>query len=68
MKAEKGINIPVNVIENVASMVDQVKDLQKNIDRANNTIFRLKYQFMGGGANRRLQQKDNTEEIDMHHS
>jgi hypothetical protein len=29
MKAEKGINIPVNVIEKVASMVDQVKDLQQ---------------------------------------
>jgi hypothetical protein len=28
MKAEKGINIPVNVIEKVASMVDQVKYLQ----------------------------------------
>jgi hypothetical protein len=29
MKAEKGINIPDNVIEKVASMVDQVKDLQQ---------------------------------------
>jgi hypothetical protein len=30
MKAERGINIPESVIEKVASMVDQVKDLQKN--------------------------------------
>jgi hypothetical protein len=30
MKADKGINIPESVIEKVASMVDQVKDLQKN--------------------------------------
>jgi hypothetical protein len=29
MKAEKGINIPDNAIEKVASMVDQVKDLQQ---------------------------------------
>jgi hypothetical protein len=29
MKAEKGINIPEIVIEKVASMVDQVKDLPK---------------------------------------
>jgi superfamily II DNA helicase RecQ len=47
MKAEKRINIPVNVIEKVASMVDQVKDLQQKIDEANNNICRLKYQFMG---------------------
>jgi TolA-binding protein len=47
MKAEKEINIPVNVIEKVASMVDQVKDLQQKIDEANNNICRLKYQFMG---------------------
>jgi TolA-binding protein len=47
MKAEKGINIPINVIEKVASMVDQVKDLQQKIDEANNNICRLEYQFMG---------------------
>jgi hypothetical protein len=47
MKAEKGINIPVNVIEKVASMLDQVKDLQQKINEANNSICRLKYQFMG---------------------
>jgi hypothetical protein len=47
MKAEEGINIPVNVIEKVASMVDLVKDLQQKIDEANNNICRLKYQFMG---------------------
>jgi TolA-binding protein len=35
------------VIEKVASMVDQVKDLQQKIDEANNNICRLKYQFMG---------------------
>jgi hypothetical protein len=28
MKAHKGINIPVNVIEKVSSMVEQVKDIQ----------------------------------------
>jgi TolA-binding protein len=47
MKAEKGINIPVNVIEKVASMVDQVKDLQQKIDEANNNICRLKNQCKG---------------------
>jgi TolA-binding protein len=47
MKSKKGISIPVNVIEKVASMVDQVKDLQQKIDEANNNICRLKYQFMG---------------------
>jgi TolA-binding protein len=47
MKAEKGINIPDSVIEKVASMVDQVKDLQQKIDEANSNICRLKYQFMG---------------------
>jgi hypothetical protein len=47
MKAEKGINIPESVIEKVASMVDQVKDLHKKIDEANNNICRLKYEFMG---------------------
>jgi hypothetical protein len=30
MRDEKGINIPESVIEKVSSMVDQVKDLQKN--------------------------------------
>jgi hypothetical protein len=44
--AEKGINIPVNVIEKVAIMVDQVKDLQQKINEANNNICRLKTQFM----------------------
>jgi hypothetical protein len=38
MKAKKGINIPVNVIEKVSSMVEQVKDLQQKIDEANNNI------------------------------
>jgi hypothetical protein len=33
MKAEKGINIPVNVIKKVASMVDQVKDLQQKLTK-----------------------------------
>jgi hypothetical protein len=47
MKAEKGINIPDSVIEKVASMVDQVKDLQQKIEQANNNICILKYQFMG---------------------
>jgi predicted phage tail protein len=47
MKAERGINTPVNVIEKVASMVDQVKDLQQKIDEANYNICRLKNQFMG---------------------
>jgi hypothetical protein len=56
------------VIEKVASMVDQVKDLQQKVDEAKNNICRLKYQFMGEKANRRLQQKDNKEEIDTHHS
>jgi hypothetical protein len=46
MKAEKGYNISVNVIEKVASMVDQVKDLQQKMDEANNNICRLKNQFM----------------------
>jgi hypothetical protein len=69
MKAEKRINRPVNVIEKVAIMVDQVKDLQQKIDEANNNICRLMNQFMGKNkANRKLQQKDNKEEIDMHHS
>jgi hypothetical protein len=67
MKAETGINIPINVIEKVASIVDQVKDLQQKIDEANNNICRLKNQFMGKNkANRKLQQKDNREEIDTH--
>jgi hypothetical protein len=47
MKAHKEINIPVNVIEKVSSMVEQVKDLQQKIDKANNNICRLKNQFMG---------------------
>jgi hypothetical protein len=47
MKAEKGINIPVNVIEKVASMVDQVKYLQQKIDETNNNTCRLKYKLMG---------------------
>jgi hypothetical protein len=47
MKAEKEINIPVNVIEKVAIMVDQVKGLHQKIDEAHNNICRLKYQFMG---------------------
>jgi hypothetical protein len=46
MKAETVIDILVNVIEKVASMVDQVKDLEQKIDEANNNICRLKYQFM----------------------
>jgi TolA-binding protein len=46
MIAEKGINILVNVIEKVASMVNQVKDLQQKIDEANNNICRLKNRFM----------------------
>jgi hypothetical protein len=47
MKAHKGINIPVNVIEKVSSMVEQVKDPQQKINEANNSICRLKNQFMG---------------------
>jgi hypothetical protein len=47
MKSHKGINIPVNVIEKVYSMVKQVKDLQQKIDEANNNICILKNQFMG---------------------
>jgi TolA-binding protein len=47
MKAEKGIDIPDIVIEKVASMVNQVKDLQQKIDEANTNICRVKYQFMG---------------------
>jgi TolA-binding protein len=47
MTAKKGINILDNVIEKVASMVEQVKDLQQKIDESNNNICRLKYQFMG---------------------
>jgi hypothetical protein len=47
MKAHKGINIPVNVIEKDFSIVEQVKDLQQKIDEANNNICRLKNQFMG---------------------
>jgi hypothetical protein len=47
MKAEKGINIPVNVFEKVASMVDEVKELQQKIDEANNNICRLKNPLMG---------------------
>jgi hypothetical protein len=47
MKAHKGINIPINVIEKVASMFKQVKDLQQKIHQANNNICRLKNQFMG---------------------
>jgi hypothetical protein len=47
MKAHKGINKPVNVIEKASSMVEQVKDLQQKIDQANNNICRLKNQFMG---------------------
>jgi tyrosine-protein phosphatase YwqE len=47
MEAEKGMNIPKSVIEKVASMVDQVKDLQFFFDKANNNICRLKYQFTG---------------------
>jgi hypothetical protein len=47
MKDDKGINIPDNVIEKVASMVDQVKDLHQKIHEANNNICKLKYQFMG---------------------
>jgi TolA-binding protein len=35
------------VIEKVTSMVDQVKDLQQQINEANNNICRLKNQFMG---------------------
>jgi hypothetical protein len=46
-KADKGINIPESVIEKVASMVDQVKDLQQKIDEANNNSCILKNQFMG---------------------
>jgi hypothetical protein len=46
MKAQKGINIPVIVIEKVASVVEQVKDLQQKINEANNNICRLKNQFM----------------------
>jgi hypothetical protein len=42
-KAEKLINIRDSMIEKVASMVDQVKDLQQKIDEANNNICRLKY-------------------------
>jgi hypothetical protein len=47
MKAHKVINIPVNVIEKVSSMVEQMKDLQQKIDEANNNICRLKNKFMG---------------------
>jgi hypothetical protein len=47
MRAEKGINLPVNVIENIAIIIDQVKDLQQKIDGANKNICKLKNQFMG---------------------
>jgi hypothetical protein len=46
MKAEKGLNTLESAIKKVASMVDQVIDLQKN-DEANNNICRLEYEFMG---------------------
>jgi hypothetical protein len=35
------------VIEKIDSMVDQVKDLLKISNEANNNISRLNYQFMG---------------------
>jgi hypothetical protein len=60
MKAHKVINIPVNVIEKVSSMVEQVKDLQQKINEANDNICRLKNQFMGKTKQTEISNKKTT--------